>query len=316
MCNKYKDLKTKYESILKENKLLKTKYHKKEVTFNSTGPSEKESDTTDEEALAKSRSMGFRRTTPQEKPEKKISCPVCNMTFRRENALNDHMARHNKDGDWLCGDCSYQTNNEANLSEHKLKAHSTPISPSRDQIKHGVPGGGNRDSTCNMCNKDFIYRVDLTKHIRDEHKTYKQCKNLKTCTYTPKCRYNHKEYPPGTQICFECGKTFKTVHDLMRHRKSAHKVQLCKEFLKGSCGYSQQDCYYTHANQACPEPAQIVENNSAQNEPQPQGFWKAPSNLAPPSSSTQASSQGPTQAEWIVMKQTLSHLNQMMAKFL
>ena len=128
--------------------------------------------------------------------------------------------------------------------------------------------------------------------------------------------YNHNEYPPGTQICFECGKPFKTVHELMRHRKADHKVQLCKDFLKGNCGYSMEDCYYSHANKAHLRPALSVENESVQNKPQSQGFWEAPSNLAPPPDWPQVGAQGPTWSEWIVMRQTLNKLNQMVAKFL
>ena len=137
---------------------------------------------------------------------------------------------------------------------------------------------------------------------------------MKTCTYSP-CRYNHKEYPPGTQICYECGSTFKTAHELMRHRKATHKVQLCKLFLKGNCGYSEADCYYTHKNQAQTRSVLIVENKLDQTEPQPQGFWEAPSNLAPPSGGLQPAKQGPTQSEWIQLKQTLDHINKMVAKF-
>ena len=172
------------------------------------------------------------------------------------------------------------------------------------------------ESRCIRCNKDFIYRIDLKKHIIDAHKTYKPCRNLKTCSYLPKCKYNHQEYPPGTQICYECGKTLKTTNDLMRHRKKTHKVELCKSFLKGNCGFSAEDCYYTHGKQALAEPVLIVENKPTNTVPQAQGFWEAPSNLAPPSGGLQLMQHGPTQSEWIQLKQTLSQINLMMKKFL
>ena len=249
---KYEDLKAKYEKILKENKDLKRKSQNSEIAASNPVLSEHEGDTSDEEVLLKNKSLDFRRTSPQNNADMKYFCPVCNKTFGRENTLKNHMTGHNKDGDWLCDNCSYQTNSEANLRDHKLKAHTKSTSPHKAKLREGAQGdkeyrseGGSKDSTCNMCQKDFIYRIDLTKHIREEHKTYKQCRNLKTCTYAPKCRYNHNEYAPGTQICFECGDTFKTVHDLMKHRKAAHKVQLCKEFLKGNCGYSQHKLWKT-----------------------------------------------------------------------
>ena len=232
------------------------------------------------------------------------------------------MTCHNKDGDWTCNDCSFQTNREDELRDHRIRAHEPQYSPTLNQPKEGFQktketgtskSGG---STCNLCNKDFIYRIDLSKHVAEEHKTYKQCRNLGSCSYRQRCRYNHNEYPPGTQVCYECGKTFKTIHELMRHRKAAHKVQLCKEFLKGNCGYSQEDCYFTHAKQTCTGPVIIVEKKTEQSKSPTQGFWEAPSNLAPPATNQKLSEQGPTQLEWIQMKQTLNMMNKMMSKFM
>ena len=114
---------------------------------------------------------------------------------------------------------------------------------------------------CNTCKKDFVYRIDLKNHIKVEHKTYKPCRNLGACTYSP-CRYNHKEYPKDSQVCFECGMDFKTIHDLMRHRKINHKTVLCKMFLKNKCDYSGEGCYFTHAKEPQGPPAKVVERPS------------------------------------------------------
>ena len=102
----------------------------------------------------------------------------------------------------------------------------------------------------------------------------------------------------------------------MRHRKSTHKVELCKMFLKGDCGYSSEDCYYTHGKRAQTGPVLIVDNKMDPTVLKTQGFWEAPSNLAPPSGLLHPIRQGPTQSEWIQLKQTLNQINQMMAKFL
>ena len=317
--NEFEALKAMYVKVVKENKKLKAKT----TVVNTDNPatSDKESDTTDEETLSSSKSKGFKRTTPQNQSEKKLYCTICKVSFRKENDLKSHMTSHNKDGDWTCEDCSFQTNSEDKLRDHKIRAHKPQNSPSINQSNEGLQvteehktskSGG---STCNLCNKDFIYRIDLSKHISDEHKTYKQCRNLGSCSH-PRCRYNHKEYPPGTQICYECGKTFKTIHQLMKHRKAEHKVQLCKEFLKGNCGYSQEDCYFAHAKQASTGPVIIVEKKTQHSKSQPEGFWDAPSNLAPPATNQKPSEQGPTQLEWIQMKQTLHMMNKMMSKFM
>ena len=101
----------------------------------------------------------------------------------------------------------------------------------------------------------------------------------------------------------------------MRHRKAVHKVPICKDFLNKNCGYSGEDCYYTHTVETGLEASH---SNKAQEpgqpKPQIQGFWDPPSNLAPPSKGPEVN-QGPTQSEWIQMKNMLLYLNQMMTKF-
>ena len=166
-----------------------------------------------------------------------------------------------------------------------------------------------------MWKKDFVYKIYLTKHIRENHKSYKPCRNIETCVYKNRCRWNHKVYPEGNQVCFECGNDYKTMHELMRHRKASHKVPMCKDNMRNDCGYSSEDCYYTHSVQTLLKrsPARKAHEPN-QTKPQAQGFWDPPSNLAPPSQGPGVD-QGPTQSEWIQMKNMLIHLNQLMTKF-
>ena len=140
---------------------------------------------------------------------------------------------------------------------------------------------------------------------------FKPCRNITNCSYAPKCRYNHTQHPEGTKVCYECGFTSKTTHELMKHRKTVHQVPLCKEFQKGSCGFSGEDCYYSHEKNAHGRPALNVERSSTQNRTPPQGFCPPPTNPAPPLSTPQ----GPSQAEWLRMKDMLRQLNQMVANF-
>ena len=78
---------------------------------------------------------------------------------------------------------------------------------------------------------------------------------------------------------------------------------MCKQFLQNKCGFSAEDCYNTHSKPK--EPATFVGN---------EGFWEVPQNTAPPLSNPTIK-KGPTQAEWLQMKQALVHLNKMMEKF-
>ena len=138
---------------------------------------------------------------------------------------------------------------------------------------------------------------------------------MKSCTYASKCRYNHKEYPEGTQVCYECGKTFTTLHDLMKHRKLNHEVRLCREFLNNKCGFSSEDCYNTHAKRPQPETVLNVVNQSKQTVPETKGFWNITTNPAPPSRKANLAN-GPTPTEWNQMKEQLMHLNKIMSRFI
>ena len=92
----------------------------------------------------------------------------------------------------------------------------------------------------------------------------------------------------------------------MKHRKSKHKVPICKQFMSNSCGFSAEDCYNTHSKPT--PPATFVANGTNE------GFWEVPQNTAPPLSNSTVQ-KGPTQAEWLQMKQALVQLNKMMGKF-
>ena len=280
------------------------------------------------EYLTNSKSKGFRKTSPQTEAETNLRCQVCKKTFTNPLNLRKHMKSHNNDGDWTCDQCSFQTINEDLLRGHKKSAHyaiHTKLPSASDSTKKASEGAKEEvectepamtnkgKNFCTSCQKDFVYRMDLKKHISDTHKTYKPCHNIENCTFSP-CRYNHKEYPKGHQVCFECGLDFKTIHDMMRHRKSVHKVVLCKMFLKKKCDYSSEDCYFTHTLNAPSTPVISAENKPDQAQAQLQGFWDTQSNLAPPSRDP-TNLLHPTQSEWIQMKNTLLHLNQMMARF-
>ena len=323
MEEKYELLKQAYMESLGEIRSLKSRLEGPKQISNE--PTE-DSDSTEEKQIAKSKTLGFKKISPQSEAELKLQCEVCKKTFNRTNALKTHIKSHTTDGDWNCKDCSFQTYSQENLKIHKQKAHpemrATAYSPGRPQRERGqvddkTSAGFRKTSqsnTCNSCETEFVYKIDLKKHVCETHRTFKPCRNLKSCSYGERCNFNHREYPEGSHVCYECGDFYKTLHDLMRHRKQSHTVPVCREFLRKSCDYSGEDCYYKHTNNSQPQAPH--EESQVRNQPKSQtlGFWDPLSNLAPPLK-VSPTMQGPSQAEWVTMKTMLSQLNQLVAKF-
>ena len=114
----------------------------------------------------------------------------------------------------------------------------------------------------------------------------------------------------------------------MGHRKQTHRMVDCKKFLKNSCSFSSDKCWYTHKDEEpkdgepkAEEPKDeepkfeenLVEMNEQKNEEHDNntgakapGFWEAPSNLAPPSGQAPLS-----QATWIKMTSMMMDLKNM-----
>ena len=287
---------------MKENNKLKAEI--KKIQSNTDHSSEEDIENTeDEETLFRYKSKGYKQTNPQNNAI--LKCTVCKRTFIKERVLRKQMESHNEDGDWNCGDfeCYFQTNCEDNLKAHMHKEHKT----ARPSPTTEIIGNNKSDSIkCYTCSKEFVYKLDLKKHITEAHMTYKPCRNAQSWTYAPRYRYNHKEYPEGHHVCYECGKSFKTIHELMKHRKSSHVVPMCKQFMKNKCDFPANECYNNHAKPK--GHAKSVENVSTQ------GFWEFLQDTAPPVIDNKIQ-KGPTQAEWIQMKQALTQLNTMMQRF-
>ena len=92
--------------------------------------------------------------------------------------------------------------------------------------------------------------------MKNDHKTYRPCKNFSNkvsenkCTWNDKCDYNHETLNPGTLQCWDCGDTFNSKDILMIHRKNNHKVPMCKKIkeFKG-CDKSDDNFWYFHIPQ-------------------------------------------------------------------
>ena len=101
---------------------------------------------------------------------------------------------------------------------------------------------------CNTCNIACASENDLNKHILEEHRSHKPCRDFATisCTYKSECRYRHIKLKENQHICYTCGVKTSTLKDLMVHIKDAHGSQPCTKFVKGQCD-RQSRCWYSHS---------------------------------------------------------------------
>ena len=143
-----------------------------------TSDGESGQDEIEAEDIAKSKTKGFRKTSPQSDPVINNQCSVCRKIFNTVSKLNKHMLSHDKDGDWTCGEfeCSYQTISEANLKEHKVRAHNNPdvqsaaeVSskrPSKQSSTKDVIGNSNE---CNICKKKISFTKLISTSTLEKH---------------------------------------------------------------------------------------------------------------------------------------------------
>ena len=101
---------------------------------------------------------------------------MCKDTFNKERIFNKHMETHDKDGDWTCGDleCNFQTISKEKLMKHKQVAHPRARSEDED-VRPARMNKVNSEITCHSCNKQFVYKIDLGKHVRETHRAFKPC---------------------------------------------------------------------------------------------------------------------------------------------
>ena len=140
-----------------------------------------------------------------------------------------------KDDEFNCMDCDFQTTSETYLKKHI-------------KLKHIL--------NCKICQKEFKDKVSLMQHRKKEHKSLvAPCRKyaVKMCPYIEEtCWWNHNEKGPEPEKtqCFICGETFKSKGELMRHRKKEHLsiVRQCDRLREGKCGFQDEFCWFRHDN--------------------------------------------------------------------
>ena len=155
--------------------------------------------------------------------------------FPQLSNLRSHVLIHNKEGDWRCNSCSFQTNSISNLKTHLDTAQHLS-----NQFKDLVIVSWFCESqfNCPLCDSTFLSKKELNTHRVMYHKSFKPCRNLPNCSFAENCMFNHDSIDPSKHLCFECGIQNKSLSDLMAHRKLEHRQVKCRSFSNGTCPFT------------------------------------------------------------------------------
>ena len=184
-----------------------------------------------------------------------FECEECGKEFVSKKKLENHMEYHHKKCEepaqtdqtsrqYNCEDCPFQGENGLELKKHIVR---TKHSPSEYCEK------------CYTCKKEFSSYWHLMNHRKMEHPSNKKCRyylnemcrfDAETCWYKHEAESmeNVQESSSIENSCKDCGKTFLSKSDMMKHRKSEHKskVSRCRDFLQERCNLSENACWYSH----------------------------------------------------------------------
>uniref|UniRef100_A0A1B6DZ53 C2H2-type domain-containing protein n=1 Tax=Clastoptera arizonana TaxID=38151 RepID=A0A1B6DZ53_9HEMI len=132
----------------------------------------------------------------------RISCPVCDKSFRRfENLINHLKCRHYGQSG-VCSTC-----NETFPSIHLLYKHNQDKHSSKVQKKESEA-----NFHCNQCNNSYTKKFNLNKHMDKVH------------------NINLIKRPPS-KVCPLCDAVFQTIPILEKHLVENHNIQLKEEYL-------------------------------------------------------------------------------------
>ena len=116
---------------------------------------------------------------------------------------------------------------------------------------------------CRDCAEEFCDYWNLKNHRQDTHPDKRRrCRNdlQGDCTFSDDgpygCWWRHAKAQTTTEntdhdfieTCNLCEQMFKNRLEMMVHKKNRHieTVSLCKEYLKGTCDYPAQRCWFRH----------------------------------------------------------------------
>lgn len=169
--------------------------------------------------------------------ETPYECYLCNKSFPRRAALDDHLQRHRETFTLKCVRCHRRFSNASQLANHekicrrrRFECHLcgfTEFGLSYNKFKrHMAKHTGEQILKCSGCPNSFATYVKLAKHIsKSDHSQLLAviCPNccLHFSTKTDRDAHQLKCLRKRNE-CYLCGKTPRTMKDLKNHMTSKH----------------------------------------------------------------------------------------------
>ena len=156
------------------------------------------------------------------------NCSHCLQTFRTKRQLTVHVERKHSCIEFKCDECDAVLKSKTGLIIHKGSVHSSNLKRLRSRTGEPIPVEGGEYQCC-KCGSTFLTAVKLRKHMK-LHDGIPHSKNF-MCDVCG-MMYHSKDYlrehiltthsNEATEICDECGETFKTSRLLHLHKRKIH----------------------------------------------------------------------------------------------
>ena len=214
------------------------------------------------------------------------------LSVRQKSNIKNHVKSHNADGDWKCHSCNFETNSKEILNTHKCKEEEichiscetetknqnhTKIHNTNHELRKSPTGNILKNIKCNVCEDMFSNKTELSSHKLKGHKSWKLCNkffssdvNVK-CLHNP-CHFSHVPPSEGMHRCYDCGREFMVLEELMLHRKAIHNA-VCRLSLTNQCERDQETCWFNHPPHKNTVAAQGVENSVIPKQSSNKTWW-------------------------------------------